>query len=127
MTRGQVAQLLGIHPETVRYYEKIGLIEPEFNPYNCYRHYDGKLVEKLELIILLKRFGFSLKEIGSFFAQLSRALEEPERTDRLLDRKILEIDRQLNDLKALRQALSGFRDRTDSESCRIFARFISNP
>lgn len=63
---GQVAQRAGVTAATLRYYEKLGLIEP------CARHglrrqYEQSVLERLSLIALGKAAGFSLDEISDIF------------------------------------------------------------
>ena len=64
MRIGEVARRSGVGVETIRYYEREGLLpEPERRP-SGYRQYDGSTVERLEYIRRAKDLGFTLKEIG---------------------------------------------------------------
>lgn len=49
--------------DTIRYYEKIGLLQPTRKP-NGYRQYDEQSANHLKMIIVLKQLGFTLEEIA---------------------------------------------------------------
>lgn len=63
LRRGELAVRTGCNPETVRYYEKIGLLtEPPRSP-NGYRSYDDSQVARLRFILRGRELGFSIDEI----------------------------------------------------------------
>ena len=62
---GEFAERTGISKDTIRYYEKIGLLHPEI--INKHREYNNNDVILMETIIKLKQTGFSLLEIKMLF------------------------------------------------------------
>lgn len=62
-TIGNVAKQAMISTRTLRYYEKLGLIKPDFVGDNAYRYYEEDTILKLTIIKYLKLIGFSLEEI----------------------------------------------------------------
>ena len=62
-TIGNVAKKAMISTRTLRYYEKLGLIEPDFVGDNSYRYYKEETILKLTIIKYFKLIGFSLEEI----------------------------------------------------------------
>jgi DNA-binding transcriptional MerR regulator len=61
---GEISKLVKISPDTLRYYNEIQLLNPDYiNPSNNYRFYSEKQVEKLLYIIDLKECGFNLDDI----------------------------------------------------------------
>lgn len=96
---GQVARRAGVHVETLRFYEREGLIaEPERRPSSRYRQYPPRAVQRVRFIRHAKDLGFTLKEIrelldlrvdpGSTCADVRRRAREKiagieERVDRL--------------------------------------------
>ncbi|MEG0309176.1 MAG: MerR family transcriptional regulator [Clostridium sp.] len=62
---GQVSKIFNISKDTLRYYDKIGILTPEVNEANGYRHYQLKHLEKLGLILGIKYLGISLSDIKS--------------------------------------------------------------
>ncbi|MBD8038572.1 MULTISPECIES: MerR family transcriptional regulator [Solibacillus] len=61
MKIGEFAECTGISKDTIRYYEKIGLLQPEVK--NKHREYQNHDIILVETIIKLKQTGFSLQEI----------------------------------------------------------------
>ena len=67
LTIGELAQRAGVNVETVRYYERRGLIdEPPRSP-SGYRQYSGDDLWRLQFIARAKRLGFTLREIAAMF------------------------------------------------------------
>lgn len=61
---GQFSKICGVSVKTLRYYDSIGLLRPDFvDRLSGYRYYDEARLEKMLLINRLKRYGFSLSEI----------------------------------------------------------------
>jgi DNA-binding transcriptional MerR regulator len=63
-TIGRLADAAGVHVETVRYYERRGLLAPPPRSASGYRLYSGADLRLLQLIARGKRLGFTLREIG---------------------------------------------------------------
>ena len=66
-TIGEVAQLAGVTPKTLRHYHQIGLLPEPARDANNYRVYSIDQLEKVQLILRLKDIGLSLKRIKSIF------------------------------------------------------------
>jgi len=63
-TIGRLADAAGVHVETVRYYERRGLVAPPPRSASGYRLYSDDDLRLLQLIARGKRLGFTLREIG---------------------------------------------------------------
>lgn len=75
LTIGKLAELAGVHLETIRYYERIGLMpEPGRTP-RGYRSYGGGHVQRLSFIRRSRELGFGIEEIKALLA-----LAEPGQT-----------------------------------------------
>lgn len=68
MTIGRVAELADVGVETVRFYEREGLIEQPTRPASGYRQYDDEAVARIRFIRRAKELGFSLKEVKELLA-----------------------------------------------------------
>ena len=68
MTIGQVARSAGVGVETVRFYERQGLLEEPARKESGYRQYEEEVVARLRFIKRAKELGFSLKEIKELLA-----------------------------------------------------------
>lgn len=66
---GDVAKILGISPDLLRYYEKKGIVHPEKDPDNDYRYYEPWDINFLIDCLWYKGFGFSLEQIARILTQ----------------------------------------------------------
>ncbi len=64
LTIGRLAKLVGVNVETIRYYQRIGLIDEPATPLNGFRKYSLQTAEHITFIKRAQRLGFSLKEIA---------------------------------------------------------------
>ena len=102
---GDVTRLLGLSADTLRYYEKIGLLPRIHRTASGTRVYYDRDISRLRFIQRAQKMQFSLKEIGG----LLRMREDPQRAReevRLLTRrKLSEVEEHLEDLQFLRNEL----------------------
>lgn len=117
----QLAQLAGVSPRTLRYYDQIGLLPASRNPTNGYRTYSPAAVDQLQLIRYFQMFGFSLVQIQTLLqqsaAQQTAALAE--------QRHHLAVERDhlsdlLNTLDRTLAARNGGPQMTDTEKFAAF-------
>jgi DNA-binding transcriptional MerR regulator len=119
----EVADLVGLTPRSIRYYEEIGLLEPAARSEGAYRLYDADDIARLTFIKGLRDdAGFSLAEIGQLLEDETaraenrarfRASRTPaERRAVLLD-GISRIDRQVATLRAKIARLQSMIDAAD--------------
>lgn len=97
---GEISQTYGIGIDSLRYYEKIGLLRPKRTESN-YREYDYFDLWRLNIIKELKDLNFSLQKIKKYLD--NRNLET---TKNLMIEEIRAIDYQIESLSALKQTLS---------------------
>jgi len=64
MTIGSLAKAAGINVETIRYYQRLGLVAEPEKPYGGIRRYDEAALARLRFIRRARWLGFSLEEIG---------------------------------------------------------------
>lgn len=105
-TIGELARRAGVNIQTVRYYERRGLLDEPERRDSGYRVYDASVLERLRFIRRAQELGFTLSEIG----ELLELRLEPSTTAGLVkekaERKITEIEGKLRDLTRIRDALS---------------------
>lgn len=73
LTIGQLAEAAGVHLETVRYYERRGLLPEPPRSAAGYRVYRQDAVERLRLIGRAKALGFTLREVSTLLDDGARA------------------------------------------------------
>ncbi|NLW46583.1 MAG: MerR family transcriptional regulator [Firmicutes bacterium] len=92
--RNQIAKMAGVSIETLRYYEKKGLIQPERSE-NGYRLYPEATIDRLNFIKRAKEAGFTLEEIKKTFKLFDYQLDSEELSNIMAEgiiAKIKEID-----------------------------------
>jgi MerR family mercuric resistance operon transcriptional regulator len=122
-TIGQLAKRAGVGIETVRFYEREGLIpEPPRRP-SGYRDYPPDTVTRIVFIRRAKELGFSLKEINELLDFRVRPRRSCARVQRSAEAKIADIDGKIANLQRMRRALRDLtracEDRTPTTECPI--------
>lgn len=106
-TIGKLAKELDISVETIRFYERQGLIEQPLKPESGYRMYGDALVNQLKFIIKAKALGFTLKEIGSLMSLSGNCAD----IESMGLQKLQLIRDKIDDLQRLEKVI---QDMTDS-------------
>jgi len=123
MTIGRLAKQAGVNIDTIRYYERNGLLPEPTRRSSGYREYGSTDVARLRFILRAKDLGFTLVEIGELLSLsadhdvrgVKRRAEE--RLDQV-EHKIKELQRVRRGLKTLIDACPGHGD---LERCPIIA------
>ena len=101
---GEISKLYGIGADSLRYYEKIGLLQPERSE-SGYRHYSVREIWKLNIIRDLRELDFSMEQIGRYLQS-----HNVETTLSLLQEEETAIDEKIRNLQKLRENV---RERID--------------
>ena len=102
---GQVAKQSGVSVETVRYYEKEGLLEVPERKESGYRQFKGDTIARLSFIQQAKKLGFSLKEIGELLSITSDANTVCNDVKQLSQDKLVDIENKIKMLQQMRKSL----------------------
>ena len=102
---GQVARRAGVGIETVRFYEREGLLEEPPRRASGYRQYSEQVVKRIRFIKRAQKLGFSLKEITELLLLRVDAQTSCEEVKQRTESKIAEVERKLVELQRMRQAL----------------------
>jgi MerR family copper efflux transcriptional regulator len=114
LTIGQVAKLAGVGVETIRFYERQGLLLQAGRKDSGYRQFSDDAVARLRFIRRAKELGFSLKEVRELLdiqqnPNASRADVKRHAQARLgdIEAKIRDLERMMKALKTVTDACSG--------------------
>jgi MerR family copper efflux transcriptional regulator len=102
---GQVARRAGVGVETVRFYEREGLLEEPPRRASGYRQYSEQVVTRLHFIRRAQQLGFSLKEISELLSLRVDAQTTCEEVKLRTEAKLAEVERKMVELRRMRQAL----------------------
>lgn len=106
LTIGQVARRAGVGVETVRFYEREGLLEEPERRASGYRQYDEGVVARLGFIRRAKELGFTLKEVGDLLSLRLDPSASRADVKRRAETKITDIDERIRSLKRMRKLLA---------------------
>lgn len=98
---GELSRIFNISTDTLRYYDKIDLLKPEYDHTNRYRYYSMDKFFILSRILFLKSLDISLKDIKNYFNN-----QNTDHLLMLLKREEVEIDRKINRLMNLKRKIS---------------------
>ncbi len=105
MKIGELAGRAGVNVQTIRYYERRGLLpDPDRRP-SGYREYEPQVLERLHFIKRAQELGFTLTEIGELLALRLDPRTPAAAVKARAEAKIADIDRKLHDLERIKHAL----------------------
>jgi len=112
MTIGQLAGEMGLAAETLRYYERRGLVTPSARSDSGYRLYGDGARERLRFIRRAQALGFSLDQVAELLALSDSPEADAGAVKALTEERIADIEARIRDLEHLRDGL-----RALSEQC----------
>lgn len=106
MRIGELAAAAGVSVQTVRYYERRGLLKPPARlPTSGYRDYALESIDIVRSIKELQEVGFTLREAEQFIKLLNGPNHKPEDTRAIALAKIRNMDEQVKRMQAMRDKL----------------------
>lgn len=128
MTIGRLARAAGVHLETIRYYQRRGLVDQPRRPAGGVRRYGDEAVARLRFIRRAQEIGFSLDEVKV----LLRLERMPGCRDAraLAAAKLAALDKRIADLQTVKKTLRQLISQCDAggeRSCPIIASLAGSP
>ena len=106
LTRGEVAQQAKVHVETLRYYERRGLVSIPLRSVSNYRLYPEDTVRRVRFIKRAQDLGLSLKEIKELLALRAAPRAQCGAVRERTVAKLNDIEEKIRTLQAMKKALS---------------------
>ncbi len=117
MTVSQLSSKGEVLPHVVRYYSRIGLLNPSRHPENGYKMFSSRDLMRLRFIRQAKRLGFTLDEINQILETSERQLSPCQQVREILITRIRENSEKIQELLRLQtrmdQALSKWNKMAD--------------
>lgn len=137
MLIGELSKACEMSRDTIRFYEKNGLIAigKKERRFNNYKEYSRETLQRLLSIKQLKSFGFTLNEIADLLDMLEVNEATCKNVTHKIDEKVLLINQKIKELKTVRkQLLDGKKNcqnetgalKSPDEICPFFAETMSN-
>ncbi len=128
LTIGSFARAAGVNVETIRFYQRRGLLPEPNKPYGSIRRYGAKDLARVKFVKSAQRLGFKLEEIALLLGLDDGMHCDAART--LAEQKLSDVRSRLRDLKRIEEALAELvvkcRATSGLVSCPIIARLHSS-
>ena len=121
MKIGELATTCSVPTQTIRYYERRGLLPPAERTANGYRCYDESATERIRFIQRAQAAGLTLAEIAGVIQVRSDGTAPCQHVDGLLNEKLADVDDRIDELRQIRGELIALLDRSsrlDPSDCR---------
>lgn len=105
MKIGELSRATGTNIETIRYYERIGLLPPPARTDANYRSYDGAHRARLSFVRHSRDLGFTIEEIRSLLDLSDHPDRDCGEADRIATRHLQQVEEKIAQLSALRDEL----------------------
>ena len=128
---GGLAEQAGVNRETLRYYERRGLLNPARRTASGYRVYDRESAARLLFIKRAQAFGFSLDEIRDLLRMKPENPQSCNRVMKMLDGKIEELAERIREMQRFHRQLARYRKRcgealAEGDACPVILE-VSRP
>lgn len=118
MRIGKASREAGVNVQTLRYYERRGLLPKTNRLASGYREYDPATVALVRFIKNAQELGFTLSEISELIALRANRSRSDEDVRRLAMRKIEGMDRRIRQLTEMKNELAALVERCNATRCR---------
>lgn len=105
ITIGALSEITGVNIETIRYYEKIGLLPVPRRSEGRHRLYDRDLTQRLQFVRRSRELGFSIDEIKALLRLVDQGGLGCREAKGITERHLADIRGKISDLKRLERVL----------------------
>jgi MerR family transcriptional regulator, copper efflux regulator len=130
MNIGQAAEATGLTAKAIRHYESLGLVVPDRQAGNDYRHYSLQDVDDLRFLQRARTVGFSLDEAGQLLDFYRNPKRNSAEVHALVMEKLSRLDQQWLTLNLMRQTLTEMAAEctaNESSDCAIINHLAEKP
>ena len=129
LTIGEVSRRTGCNIETIRYYERVGLLPPPAR-HGRYRRYGSDDVVRLSFVRRARALGFTLDEIRALMALSAETKEGCAEARSLAAAHLADVRARITDLRAMERALAAAVRRCDegeAAACPLISTLAERP
>jgi DNA-binding transcriptional MerR regulator len=105
MIANEVAKVTGVNASVVRYYSRIGLLQPLRNPDNGYREFSAEDARRIRFIRKAQWLGFTLKDAELFLKQAKSGESPCDNVRKIIRERIRENEQRLARLQAIQDRM----------------------
>ena len=101
----ELARRLQVSTDTVRYYTKVGFLQPVKSTANGYRHYSERDLERLRFILSARQLGFSVADVGQILAEADAGHSPCPLVRDLIEQRLHETEQRFRETRLLRDRM----------------------
>jgi MerR family transcriptional regulator, copper efflux regulator len=105
LTIGELAKRVGVNNQTIRYYERQGLIQSPLRSASGYRSFPTEAVNRVQFIRQAQELGFSLKEIKELLSLQNKPEATGADVRQLAQAKLADIEQKMEILQSMKKSL----------------------
>jgi len=127
---GEVAKSTGVKIETIRYYEREGILQPPQRGQNGYRLYTAAHIERLMFVKRCRALGFSLQETRALLSLSDSKTRTCRQISTIAETKLRDVRAKIADLKRMESVLKDYVDVCPGDAtadCPIVAALSHRP
>jgi DNA-binding transcriptional MerR regulator len=103
---GEVAKIAGVAVDTLRFYEKEGLIQEPYRSEGGFRQYAPSVIDRVRFIKKAQSFGLTLAQIKTIMRKSDQGLKPCcSHVEKVLERKLVELEKSIRDLQKMKRNL----------------------
>ena len=114
ISSGELARLCGVSPDTIRHYERVGVLPGAVRGPNGYRRFAPDSIERVLLVRKALAIGFSLDELARILRQRDAGTAPCRNVRAMAGKKLADLDRQIAEMIAMRADLARILEEWDS-------------
>jgi DNA-binding transcriptional MerR regulator len=111
---GELARLCGVSADTIRHYERVGVLPGAVRGSNGYRRFPRESVARVMLIRRALAIGFSLEEMARILRQRDAGTPPCRNVRAMAEEKLAELDRRIAETMAMREELARILEEWDA-------------
>lgn len=132
----EIADIGGVTAETVRYYTRVGLLNPQQKAGNGYREYDNQDLERLHFVRNARHLGFTVKDIKQILDSAEHGNSPCPLVREIIQERVealqYQIEREQQLLSRMQNAMSTWEDMEDGipdghTVCRLIEKVSATP
>ena len=129
MRIGELSKQSGVEVETIRYYERIGLLAKPLRSANGYRSYDQTALERLAFIRHSRQLDMSLADIQRLLEFVEHPGADCAEVDQLVESQLAQVQARISSLMLLEKQLTALRAQCrapqDARNCGILSELVA--
>lgn len=101
----ELAKMLGVTADTIRFYTRIGVLQPNKSPVNGYREYSKKDSSRMTFVLSARQLGFSVDDIKQILTEADQKKSPCTTVRRLIDQRLHETEQRFAEMIQLRKRM----------------------